>query len=127
MVGVMWDTTSWLVLMSQVSMCNEGRWSGNDDPTRDLWAGLNTKGAHANPNSGRVGEVLVGNFVENLPSAEEQELLTQLTARVAHETELTAAAIVGHQDVQATECPGTIETLLPDLEARVEFCQDHGY
>lgn len=103
----------------------EGRWSGVNDSTGYDWTGLQIQGAHAYPNTGRVGLGLVGDFTATAPSDEELELLMQLVARATYETGLSAETIVGHDDLEATICPGTIN--LSALQERVDMCREAGF
>jgi N-acetyl-anhydromuramyl-L-alanine amidase AmpD len=74
-------------------------------------------GAHAPPNTGRLGVCLVGNFehAELVTPAQYAALLLLVRGLVAQYT-IVPANITGHRDSSETDCPGSsLYAMLPDL------------
>jgi hypothetical protein len=86
---------------------------------------LSVRGAHTGGhNTGTVGIVLLGNFMEDSPTDAQLDSLRALSSCLIDAYRITH--IAGHRDFQPdeTDCPGdNLERLLPDLAAElgVEF------
>lgn len=85
---------------------------------------LATVGAHAyGENYHTVGINVTGNFDKEIPTKAQLESLTELVTalcRIYH-IEPSATTIVGHRDLNDTDCPGkNLYALLPQLRADVK-------
>ena len=83
-----------------------------------------TVGAHAyGENYHTVGINVTGNFDKEIPTKAQLESLTELVTalcRIYH-IEPSATTIVGHRDLNDTDCPGkNLYALLPPLRADVK-------
>lgn len=128
-----WNDIGYNLVVDRFGRIWEGRQGGIDTLT---------VGAHASGmNTGSVGVVVLGDFRSAAPSTAALDGLTQVLAwklfrhgadptatgtMLPRSTELFAAGqpvtlprIVGHQDVNSTGCPGSIEQYLPQLRAAV--------
>lgn len=68
------------------------------------------QGAHAGVaeyNQQGIGIVLVGNFEETAPTAQQVRAVKRLVRRLSRDYEIGSDHIIGHADVKATQCPGT--------------------
>ena len=68
-------------------------------------------GAHAKTPDNRfneygIGICLVGNFMEERPTAEQMKSLDKLVAYLMVTYHITPDNIIGHRDTKATDCPG---------------------
>ncbi|MEJ3746536.1 peptidoglycan recognition family protein [Actinomycetes bacterium KLBMP 9797] len=126
-----WGDIGYNLLIDQAGRIYEGRWSGDDavpafrgtpQDGKPLMAG----GAHAvGWNAGNIGVCLLGNFTSQLPTAPARATLVKVLAGLARVTGIdplstvnyvnpvngntrTNAAISGHRDWGATECPGNL-------------------
>ncbi|QNP68998.1 N-acetylmuramoyl-L-alanine amidase [Streptomyces roseirectus] len=116
----------------------EGRWSGTDGtPAHDAAGRLVTAAHIGSYNSGNLGIALLGTFTDTPVSAAARASLVQLLAELAARHSVdplatvvyrnpvsgvtrTVAAISGHRDWAATQCPGTLHADLPQLRRDVD-------
>ena len=93
------------------------------DGTIERGRPLLAEGAHAyGHNSHTVGINLTGNFDWEVPTDEQIESLTDLLTSLCRIFHLPANrySIVGHEDLNATACPGwNLYILLPEIRSRV--------
>lgn len=104
----------------------EGRMCTSTGPFSSMWCvGAHTTGY----NTGYVGISLVGDFTSVTPTATEFETLEAVVTRAMFEAGITdSTEIRGHRDLGSTECPGDqLYAMLPDIQARVDWCQACGY
>lgn len=102
------------------------------DGTIERGRPLATVGAHAQgQNYHTVGINVTGNFDKEIPTPAQLHALTGLVAWLCKIYEITpsAATIVGHRDVNSTDCPGQhLYDMLPqirrDVEKRMETLGD---
>jgi hypothetical protein len=93
------------------------------DETGQIYEGrsLTVRGAHTGGhNTGTVGVVLLGNFMEDTPTDAQMDSLRALSSCLVDAYRITH--IAGHRDFQPgeTDCPGdNLEGLLPDLAAEL--------
>lgn len=81
-------------------------------------------GAHAGSedyNHHGIGVVLVGNFETVPPSAAQLESVKRLVGFLKREHDITSDRIVGHRDVKATACPGSLFPLAEVAETQIEY------
>lgn len=79
------------------------------------------QGAHSEPvNATHVGIECEGNYMAVMPSMPLWDKLVALIAYICQQYGMTANAIVGHRDTDATSCPGdAFYAMLPQLRAAV--------
>lgn len=126
-----WGDIGYNLLIDEAGRIYEGRWSGKDAlpvfrATTDAGKPLMAGGAHAvGYNAGNIGVCLLGNFTSQLPKAAARATLVKVLAGLAQVCRIkplstvnyvnpvngntrTNAAISGHRDWGATECPGNL-------------------
>lgn len=73
-------------------------------------------GAHAPPNSGRIGICLIGNFKSSTPARPQQAALVVLMNRLYRSYGISNRNVSGHRDQVSTDCPGdSLYNILPSL------------
>ena len=85
------------------------------DPAGQIWAArdIRWQGAHAqgSNNRGNVGVCLLGNFMPGLggqtPTPAQVRTLRAFTTQLCNEYQIPVGQIYTHQEMVATECPGT--------------------
>ncbi|VVB73955.1 N-acetylmuramoyl-L-alanine amidase [uncultured archaeon] len=83
-------------------------WAESADGSIELGRPLDSKGAHAIPNEGAIGIVVVGNFNVSKPTEKQLQSLQNLVLHLMYRFKLTPADVVGHHEHQQTDkrCPG---------------------
>lgn len=78
-------------------------------------------GAHAPPNTGRLGVCLVGNFEKkDAVTLAQHQALVALLRRLCSAYAIVPARITGHRDSSDTDCPGSsLYAMLPRLRKAV--------
>ncbi|MBI4407777.1 MAG: N-acetylmuramoyl-L-alanine amidase [Candidatus Kerfeldbacteria bacterium] len=105
----------------------EGRYSGDDSPSRDPWGSLWVIGAHVGDhNTNNAGISVIGTYTDAPPDVETLVAIKAHAARTAYEIGLTDTSnILGHRDWASTECPGEeLYALLPEIRDHVDWCQN---
>jgi N-acetylmuramoyl-L-alanine amidase len=80
-------------------------------------------GAHAGDedyNQHGIGVVLVGNFEQTTPTAAQLESVKRLVGFLKKECNITSDRIVGHREIKATACPGSLFPLAEVAETQIE-------
>lgn len=83
-------------------------WAESADGGIEPGRPLDIKGAHAIPNDGAIGIVLVGNFNRSKPTEKQMQALENLVLYLIYKFKLTPVDVVGHREYQQTDkkCPG---------------------
>jgi len=83
-------------------------WAESTDGGIEFGRPLDAKGAHAIPNEGAIGIVMVGNFNVSKPTEKQVQSLQNLVLHLMYKFRLTPADVIGHREHQVTDkhCPG---------------------
>ena len=83
-------------------------WAESTDGGIEFGRPLDAKGAHAIPNEGAIGIVVVGNFNFSKPTEKQMQSLQNLVLHLMYKFKLKSADVVGHREHQVTDkhCPG---------------------
>ena len=114
------NNNGWADIGYHYIICNgrkHGEWKAGRDGEVQEGRPLEYVGAHARgANSDSVGVCLIGDFQYTYPTAMQIKSLIVLLANLCIAYGLDPhKAIIGHRDVNATECPGKL--FYPSLEA----------
>jgi hypothetical protein len=94
-------------------------------PNGDIYEGRksNTVGAHVGgQNTGKIGINVYGNFGAEEPTSEQLKAITELcTVLIKKYKKIKSNSIVGHRDLDTTECPGdNLYKKLPEIKRNVK-------
>lgn len=116
------DGNSWLGIGYHFVIGNgQGMGDGEVEPTFRWREQL--PGAHAGNeeyNQHGIGVVLVGDFEQSSPSSAQLESVKRLVGFLKREHKMTADGIVGHREIKATACPGSLFPLAEIATTEIE-------
>jgi len=83
-------------------------WAESADGGIEFGRPIEAKGAHAMPNNGTIGIVVIGNFNVSKPTEKQVQSLQNLVLHLMYKFKLTPADVVGHREHQQIDkhCPG---------------------